>query len=161
MDDIEKTFVMIKPDGVQRAIIGELISRFEKVGLKIIGMKFLHVDRDFSKKHYSEHVEKDFYKGLEDFLVSGPVIALVLEGVKAISQVRKMVGSTEPNTASPGTIRGDYAHMTYNRADNKGGQMPNLIHASDSRESSNKEINLWFSQNELFDNYDLSHVKFL
>ncbi len=158
---VERTFVMIKPDGVQRGIVGEVISRFEKVGLKIIGMKFMHVDRDFSKKHYSDHVEKPFYKGLEDFLVSGPVVAFVLEGAQAISLVRKMVGSTEPAQSAPGTIRGDFAHITYARADNNGGQMPNIIHASDSSEGAEKEISLWFSQTELFDNYDSVHGRFM
>jgi nucleoside-diphosphate kinase len=158
---IERTFVMIKPDGVQRALIGEIISRFEKAGLKIIGMKFIHVDRDFAKKHYSEHVEKPFYKGLEDLLVDGPVVAMVLEGAGAIDFVRKIVGSTEPAKAAPGTIRGDYAHMNYARADDKGIGLPNLIHASDSPESAEKEISLWFSENELFDNYETVHAKWM
>ena len=158
---IEKTFVMIKPDGVQRQIIGEIISRFEKVGLKIIGMKFIHVDADFSKKHYSDHIEKPFYVGLEDLLVSGPVVALVFEGAEAITLVRKMVGSTAPSGAAPGTIRGDYAHISYARADQKNIGVPNLIHASDSKENAEKEISLWFSQSELFDNYDTVHSKFM
>ncbi len=159
--EIEKTFIMIKPDGVQRGIVGEILTRFEKAGLKIVGMKFIHVDRDFSKKHYSEHLEKEFYAGLEDLLVSGPVLALVLEGAKAIEIVRKMVGSTEPAGAMPGTIRGDYAHMNYARADKKGIALPNLIHASDSKENAQIEIGLWFSQNELYDNYQTVHEKFM
>jgi nucleoside-diphosphate kinase len=158
---IERTFVMIKPDGVQRSLVGEIISRFEKAGLKIIGMKFIHVDRDFAKKHYSEHVEKPFYKGLEDLLVDGPVVAMVLEGAGAIEFVRKIVGSTEPAKALPGTIRGDFAHMNYARADSKGVGLPNLIHASDSVESANKEISLWFSETELFDNYETVHAKWM
>ena len=152
---------MIKPDGVQRQIVGEIISRFEKVGLKIIGMKFIHVDSDFSKKHYSDHVEKPFYAGLEDLLVSGPVVALVLEGAEAIALVRKMVGSTAPSGAAPGTIRGDYAHMSYARADEKKIGVPNLIHASDSEESAKKEMGLWFSEAEIYDNYDTVHSKFM
>ena len=158
---VEKTFVMIKPDGVQRGIIGEVLTRFEKVGLKIIGMKFIHVDREFSKKHYSDHVGKPFYPGLEELLVSGPVVALTLEGANAVSQVRKMVGSTEPAGAQPGTIRGDYAHMNYKRADGKGIALPNLIHASDSVENAEKEIHLWFSESELFDNYETVFSKFM
>lgn len=121
---VERTFVMIKPDGVQRALVGELISRFERTGLKLVAMKFVHVDADFSKKHYAEHVSKPFYKGLEDLLVSGPVVAMVFEGAKAISLVRKLVGATEPASSAPGTIRGDYAHMSYGRADAKGVGVP-------------------------------------
>lgn len=158
---IERTFVMIKPDGVQRQIVGEILSRFEKVGLKLVGMKLIHVDADFSKKHYADHVEKPFYKGLEDLLVSGPVVAMVLEGANAIDLVRKMVGSTAPSKADPGTIRGDYAHMDYARADEKGVGVPNLIHASDSTESAQKEMHLWFSETEIFDNYSTVHEKFM
>ncbi len=158
---IERTFVMIKPDGVQRALIGEIISRFEKVGLKLVSMKFVHVDKDFSKKHYNAHIDKPFYPGLEDLLTSGPVIAMVWEGSNAVSQVRKMVGATEPASAEPGTIRGDYAHMNYKRADGKGIALPNLIHASDSVESSDVEISLWFSEQEIWDKYDTVFTKFM
>jgi len=158
---IERTFVMIKPDGVQRQVVGEIITRFEKVGLKIIGMKFIHVERDFAKQHYSDLVDKPFYPGLEDLLVSGPVLALVLEGAQAISLVRKMVGATEPAGSLPGTIRGDYAHMNYARADGKNIALPNLIHASDSVEGAKKEVNLWFSEADLFDNYETVNSKFM
>jgi len=157
----EKTFVMIKPDGVQRQIVGELISRFEKVGLKIVGMKFIHVDAEFSAKHYSDLLEKPFYKGLEELLTSGPVMAMVFEGVGSIKLVRKMIGATEPSGAAPGTIRADYAHMNYAQADEAGIALPNLIHASDSTEGAEKEIALWFSQSELFDGYETVHEKFM
>ncbi len=113
------------------------------------------------KKHYKEHVEKPFYKGLEAMITEGPVIALVLEGVHAVELVRKMVGGTEPKSALPGTIRGDYAHMNYARADGKGIALPNLIHASDSPEGAEKEIGLWFSESEVFDNYETVHSKFM
>lgn len=158
---VERTFVMIKPDGVQRSIVGEILSRFEKVGLKIVAMKLVHVDEDFSKQHYADHVEKPFYKGLEELLTSGPVVAMVLEGANAISLVRKMVGSTEPAGSSPGTIRGDFAHMTYGRADELGVGVPNLIHASDSTEGAEKEMHLWFSESDIFDNYETVHQKFM
>lgn len=158
---IERTFVMIKPDGVQRQVIGELISRFEKVGLKLVGLKLVHVERDFAKKHYADLVDKPFYPGLEDLLVDGPVVALVFEGAKAISLVRKMVGATEPAGALPGTIRGDYAHMNYARADGQNIALPNLIHASDSPEGAEKEIHLWFSESELFDNYETVNSKYM
>ena len=157
----ERTFVMLKPDAVQRGIVGEVISRFERVGLKIVGMKFIHVDRDFSKKHYSDHVEKPFYPGLEELLVSGPVVAMVLEGADAIALVRKMAGPTQPAEAQPGTIRGDYAHMNYSRADGKGMALPNLIHASDAKETAEKEIHLWFSESEIYDNYETVFSKFM
>lgn len=158
---VERTFVMIKPDGIQRGIVGEIISRFEKVGLKIVAMKFIHVDEDFSKKHYSDLIDKPFYKGLEELLTCGPVVAMVLEGASAISLVRKMVGATEPASALPGTIRGDFAHMSYGRADSIGVGIPNLIHASDSTESAEKEMFLWFNANEIFENYETVHQKFM
>ena len=158
---IERTFVMIKPDGVQRQVVGEIISRFEKMGLKLIGMKFIHVDAEFSRKHYAEHIEKPFYKGLEDLLISGPVVAMVWEGAKAVGLVRKMVGSTEPASSNPGTIRGDYAHMSYARADELSMGVPNLIHASDSLESAKNEVSLWFSEAEIFDNYETVHSRFM
>jgi len=158
---IERTFVMIKPDGVQRGIVGEILSRFEKAGLKIVAMKFVHVDREFSKKHYNEHIDKPFYPGLEDLLVSGPVVSLVLEGAEAISTVRKIVGPTQPSEAQPGTIRGDYAHIGYKRADQRGIGLPNIIHASDSEDSAEKEIHLWFSEQEIYDRYETVFSKFM
>ena len=158
---VERTFVMIKPDGVQRGIIGELITRFEKVGLKLVGMKFVHIDANFSKKHYSAHIEKPFYPGLEVLLTSGPVVAMVFEGAGSISLVRKMVGSTEPAGSLPGTIRGDYAHINYAKADAESKALPNLIHASDSTEGAEEEIKLWFAENEIFDKYETVYSKFM
>lgn len=158
---VERTFVMLKPDAVQRGLIGEVISRFERVGLKLIGMKFVHIDAEFSRKHYNEHVDKPFYPGLEAMITSGPVVAMVWEGAKAVELVRKMVGATEPAKSLPGTIRGDFAHITYARADATGGQMPNVVHASDSIESADKEISLWFSENEMWDKYDTVFSKFM
>ncbi len=153
---IEHTFVAIKPDGVKRSLVGECVSRFEKAGLKIIGMKMVWVDKDFSRKHYADHVEKPFYKGLEKFIMSGPVVAMVLEGVGAVDAVRKIVGSTEPHTAPPGTIRGDFAHHSYSYTDNKGKAIMNLIHASGSKKDAEKEISLWFTKQELF-KYKINH----
>jgi len=146
---IERTFCMIKPDGVQRQIVGEVFSRFEKAGLKIIGMKMRWVDADFAKKHYKSHVEKPFYKLLEEFVTEGPVIAFVLEGVHAIHIVRKLVGSTEPKVALPGTIRGDYAHVSYSYADKKKVSVKNIIHASGDKADAEAEIALWFTPEEL------------
>ena len=146
---VQRTLVLIKPDGVQRGLIGEVIARFEKVGLKIVGMKLVWIDSEFSKKHYEEHVDKPFYSGLESMITMGPVVAICLEGVEAIELVRKMVGATEPKSALPGTIRGDYAHVSYGHADKKGIGVKNVIHASANKADSDKEIALWFEDKEL------------
>lgn len=146
---IQRTLVLLKPDAVQRCIMGEILSRFEKAGFKIVGMKMVWVDKEFSKKHYAEHVEKPFYKGLETMITMGPLVALAIEGVEAIENVRKMVGSTEPKGSAPGTIRGDYAHVSYGYADKKGTGIKNLIHASANIEDATKEIALWFTEEEM------------
>ena len=148
---IQRTLVLIKPDGVKRAVAGELLSRFERVGLKIIGMKMVWVDAEFSKQHYSAHVGKKFYNNLEKYITLGPVIAIVFEGIEAVELVRKMVGSTEPKQAQPGTIRGDYAHHTMAYADKKGKSTMNLIHASGNLKEAKQEIALWFAPEELHD----------
>jgi nucleoside-diphosphate kinase len=153
---IEQTFVAVKPDGVKRGLVGECIRRFENAGLKIVALKMVWVDKNFSEKHYSEHVKKPFYKVLEDFITSGPVVGMVLEGVSAVTVVRKIVGSTEPHSAQPGTIRGDYAHHTYQYADGKGKAIMNLIHASGNKADAVKEVGLWFAQDEIH-TYKLNH----
>ncbi len=146
---VERTFVMIKPDGVQRTLVGEIIKRFENVGLKIVGMKMKWVDEEFSRKHYKEHVEKPFYPGLEAMITEGPVVAMVLEGVHAVDLVRKMVGGTEPKSALPGTIRGDFSHSSYEHADSKGIAVKNIIHASAKKNEAEVEIDLWFEEKEI------------
>ncbi|RME55407.1 nucleoside-diphosphate kinase [Candidatus Woesearchaeota archaeon] len=146
---IEATLVLIKPDGVMRGLIGEIIKRFEQRGLKIAGLKMVRVDEDFAKQHYIEHVDKDFYKSLEEFITSGPVVAMAIEGVDAVELVRKVVGATEPKSALPGTIRGDYAHVSYAYADKKKISIKNLVHASGNKEDAERELNLWFSIEEL------------
>ncbi len=148
---ISRTLVLIKPDGVKRALSGEIIQRFEKVGLKIVGMKMIWVDKEFSKQHYSAHIGKKFYNNLEKYITLGPVIAMVLEGINAVDLVRKMVGSTEPNKSAPGTIRGDYAHHTLSYADKAGKSAMNLIHASGNNEEARQEIALWFAPEDLHD----------
>ena len=153
---MERTLILLKPDAVQRSIMGEIISRFEKVGMKIIGMKMVWVDKDFAKKHYKSHIEKKFYSGLEAMITEGPVVAMVLEGLHSIEAVRKMVGGTEPKTAQPGTIRGDYAHHSYEYTDKKGIAIKNLIHASGNKEDAEYEIKLWFDSGELH-SYDTVH----
>ena len=153
---IERTFVMLKPDAVQRGIAGRIISRFEDAGLKIVAMKMITISKDFSKKHYSAHVEKPFYKGLEKFITECPVLAMVIEGLHAVEAVRKIVGPTEPKQAPPGTIRGDFAHHSYEYTDKKGIAIKNLIHASGNKEEAKKEIELWFSKEEI-QNYRTVH----
>ncbi len=155
---IERTFVAIKPDGVQRGIAGQIITRFENVGLKIVGMKMVWVTKDFSKKHYQAHVSKPFYKGLEEFITEGPVIAMAIEGLHAVETVRKIVGPTEPKQAPPGTIRGDFAHHSYEWTDKKGIAIKNLIHASGNKKEAEYEVSLWFGIDELHD-YKTVHEK--
>ena len=157
---IQRTLILLKPDAVKRSLVGEIIQRFEKAGLKIIGMKMVWINEEFSKKHYCEHVGKDFYKCLEAFITSGPVIAVCLEGINAIDVVRKMVGTTEPGKALPGTIRGDFAHLSTEWANKKGKAVPNLIHASDKPETAEKEISLWFKKEELH-NYKIVYEEFV
>jgi len=146
---IERTLVLLKPDAVQRGFMGEIITRFERAGLKTVGCKMVWVDAAFSKKHYAEHVEKGFYPGLESMITEGPVLALVLEGVEAIGTVRKMTGATEPKSAAPGTIRGDYAHVSYGYADKQKIGVKNLIHASANADDAQKEVALWFTSKEM------------
>lgn len=161
----ERTLIILKPDAVQRGLVGEIISRFEKTGLKIVGAKMLKPDYDHFFHHYenigkmvSRRGQKVFDVTLE-MMSSGPVIAFVLEGIEAVSLVRKMVGTTEPKSASPGTIRGDYAHMSFAHGDSNEIGIPNLIHASGDPEEAKAEIKHWFSENELFE-YETVHEKF-
>ena len=155
---IEKTLVLLKPDTVQRALVGNVITRFENAGLKMVGLKMHWVNKEFSKKHYADHTKKPFYKGLETFITEGPVIAIAIEGLHAVETVRKIVGGTEPRKATPGTIRGDFSHHSYEYTDKKGIAIKNLIHASDSVENANKEIKLWFLAEELH-TYKTVHEK--
>ncbi|MBC1209799.1 nucleoside-diphosphate kinase [Listeria booriae] len=136
---MEKTYLMVKPDGVQRGLIGEIVGRLEKKGLKLVGAKFMQIDEELAKQHYAEHVGKAFFPDLLAFITSGPVFAMVWEGDEAISLARHMMGKTNPLEAEQGTMRGDLAvHM--NR---------NVIHGSDSPESAQREIGLFFKEEEL------------
>ena len=155
---MERTLVLVKPDGVQRGLIGRVVQRFEDVGLKIVGMKMQWVDKEFSRKHYKAHVEKSFYPGLEAMITEGPVVAFVLEGLHSVELVRKMVGATEPKSASPGTIRGDFAHHSYSYTDAQGKSIKNLIHASGNIEEAEQEVAMWFSDKELH-TYETVHEK--
>ncbi len=132
---------MVKPDGMRRQIAGEIISRFEKKGLKLIAMKMMKLTRQKAEKHYAEHVGKTFYEELISFITSGPVIVSVWEGLDAVKIVRKLVGATSPDKAEPGTIRGDFVLCT----------TFNVVHASDSNETAGREIGLFFSDSEIFD----------
>ena len=150
MHTIENTLVVLKPDTVQRGLTGEIITRFEQVGLKIIAMRMTRPDKEMYYEHYetigtmiTRRGEKAFTVTV-DMMMEGPVIAMVLEGVGAIEHVRKMVGTTEPKSAAPGTIRGDYAHMSFAHADEKNKGIPNLVHASGSKKEAKQEIKLWF-----------------
>ena len=162
---IEQTLVLFKPDTVQRGLVGEILTRFERVGLKIIGTKMIAPDRDHYYKHYEDIGQMVTRRGEKAFDVTiammgeGPVIAMVFEGVDAISLVRKMVGGTEPKSSAPGTIRGDFSHMSFEYADGEDKGIPNLIHASGDAADAEKEIDHWFSDSELYD-YNSVHEKF-
>lgn len=159
---IEKTLIVLKPDCLQRGLAGEVLSRFERVGLKMVAAKIVSPDRDFYFEHY-ENIGKmvtrhgnDIFEYTLEMMQRGPVMAVLLEGVEAIEITRKLVGPTEPKGAAPGTIRGDFAHISYQHADSKKVGIPNLIHASGSVEDAEKEIKHWFTPEEIFD-YTLVH----
>jgi nucleoside-diphosphate kinase len=162
---MEKTLVIFKPDAIQRGIVGEILSRFEKAGLKIISTKMLQPSEEHYYKHYEGIGKMISRRGQKAFDVTlkmmqeGPVIAMVLEGVEAVALVRKLVGTTEPKSALPGTIRGDYAHMSFPYADDQEVGIPNLIHASGDADEAKLEIAHWFAENEIFD-YQVAHEKF-
>jgi nucleoside-diphosphate kinase len=138
---MERTLVLAKPDAVQRGLIGEIVSRFERKGLKVVGLRLLRVPRELAERHYEVHAGKHFYAGLVEFITSGPVAAIALEGPDAIATVRRMVGKTMPNEAEPGTIRGDLGISG----------LRNLIHASDAPETSAAELEMWFGTDALVD----------
>lgn len=149
---IERSLVLLKPDAVKRALIGEVISRFEKRGLKILAMKMVWIDENFAKKHYFDVAERHgerILNNLTGYLKAGPVVAMCIEGASAIASIRKMVGSTYPNEALPGTIRGDYSHISKGYANAHDKVIGNLIHASAKPEEAEYELKLWFSIEEL------------
>jgi nucleoside-diphosphate kinase len=139
----ERTFVMVKPDGVQRGLIGEIIARFEDRGLKLVGSKLMQIDDDLAREHYAEHADKPFFDDLTEFITAGPVMAMVLEGQDATRQVRKMMGETDPADSDPGTIRGDFG-LDLGR---------NVIHGSDHEDpgANEREIELFFDDDELIE----------
>jgi nucleoside-diphosphate kinase len=152
---IEQTLVLIKPDGVARGLVGEVIKRFEQRGLKLVALKLTHVSKDLAQQHYTDDIAKRrgerVRNALLEFITSGPVVAMIIEGVDAIENVRKIVGATESKSASPGTIRGDYSHVSYSHADEKQIAIKNIIHASSDKKDAEYEKKLWFSIEELHD----------
>jgi nucleoside-diphosphate kinase len=162
---MERTLILLKPDAMQRGLAGEIITRFERVGLKIVGTKMLQPNYD----HYYEHYEgigtlrtrrgQQAFDVTLDMMQRGPVIAMILEGVGVVEQVRKMVGATEPKSAQPGTIRGDFSHISFEHANGNNLGIPNLIHASADVNEATKEIAHWFKDDEVFD-YEVVHEKY-
>ena len=138
---MERTLVLIKPDAVQRGLAGEVIARLERKGLKLVGAKMMRVDEDLARRHYEAHLERPFFPSLLSFITSSPIIALAIDGPNAVDITRSVMGATNPLEASPGSIRGDYALSVG----------PNLIHGSDSPEAARRELDLFFSDDELFD----------
>ena len=138
---MERTLILFKPDAVQRGLCGEMLGRIERKGLQLVGLKMLQVTPEMSRQHYAEHVEKPFYPGLEEFITSGPIVAVAIEGPSAISVMRTLMGKTNGAEAAPGTIRGDLGCS----------KQMNLIHGSDGPEAAEKELALYFDQAELFD----------
>lgn len=159
---IERTLVLLKPDAVKRGLMGRIVSRFEDAGLKVVGTKMVVIDQAFGKKHYEDIGQlikrrgEKVFQVMMKFMATGPVMALCLEGVNAVEIVRKLVGGTEPKSALPGTIRGDFAHVSFAYADGQGKAIENLIHASGNVEEAKQEVALWFKPEELH-SYKTAH----
>lgn len=151
MAEVQRTFVAIKPDGVERGLIGEVINRFERRGLKLVGMKLLQVSREMAETHYGEHKGKPFYDGLVSYITSAPIVGMVLEGKDAVALARNVIGATNPANAAPGTIRGDFA-VEIGR---------NIVHGSDSPESARREIGIFFKDSELVNNWGRTVEKWI
>ena len=147
---MQRTLVLLKPDCVQRGLMGEILSRFEAKGLNLVAMKMMRVTPELAKQHYAEHVDKPFYQSLESFITSAPIVAVAIEGLDAISVVREMLGATNGLKAAPGTIRGDFSSS----------RQMNLVHASDGEEAAARELNLYFSDDEFCD-YESQIAPFL
>lgn len=162
LKNVEKTLVLLKPDAVERGLSGKIIDRFETAGFKIVAMKMLKPDKELAEKHYDEDVAKRRGEAVRqyniDFIASGPVVALVIEGIDAVENVRKFCGATEPKSALPGTIRGDYSHVSYAHCDKNQMVVKNVIHASADLAFAAKEISLWFEPSEII-GYENVHEK--
>jgi len=167
MAEIERTLVVLKPDTIQRGLVGEVISRFERAGLKIVAVKMVAPDEEHFRKHY-EGISKMISRWGEEIfnvtlsmMTEAPVIAFVLEGVEAVSYVRKLVGTTDPKESAPGTIRGDYTHVTRGYTNPIGATLPNIVHASGNVEEAAQEIALWFDDSEIYGDYDTAQGPFI
>ncbi|MFH2063486.1 MAG: nucleoside-diphosphate kinase [bacterium] len=160
---IQRSLVLLKPDALDRGIVGEIITRFERIGLSIVGLKLLVSEKDTAEKHYTEDLAQRRGEKVRTMMInmitSGPIVAMVIEGVEAVEIVRKMVGATEPKAAAPGTIRGDYSHVSFAHADEKEIGVFNLIHASSSPEEAETEVAVWFRPEEIYER-DSSYTKF-
>lgn len=162
MPEIERTLVILKPDTVQRGLVGEIITRFERAGLKIVAMKMVSPDEEHFHKHYEEISKlisrwgKEIYDVTLFQMTETPVIAFVLEGIEVVSYVRKMVGTTDPKESAPGTIRGDYTHVTRGYTNPIGATLPNIVHASGNSEEAKREVELWFKSNEIYSEYEIA-----
>lgn len=162
MSGVERTLIILKPDTIQRSIVGEIITRFERAGLKIVAMKMVAPDELHFHKHYEgisnliSRWGEDIYNVTLAQMTESPVIAFVLEGVEAVSYVRKLVGTTDPQDSAPGTIRGDYTHITRAYSNPQGATLPNILHASGDPSEAEQEIKLWFADDEIYGDYDIA-----
>lgn len=156
---MERTLVLLKPDAVDRGLVGEIMHRFERVGLKIVGLKMVQAEQSHAERHYTEDLAIRRGQHVRDMMITmlmeGPVVALCLEGIDSVELVRKMVGGTEPKAAAPGTIRGDYSHMSFKHSDEKKIGIYNLIHASSSAPEAEQEIAVWFKPEEMVEHVPL------
>jgi nucleoside-diphosphate kinase len=160
---IQRSLILLKPDALDRGIVGEILTRFERVGAKIVGLKLLVSEKDTALKHYTDDLARRRGEKVRELMVqmltSGPIVALAVEGIEIVEVVRKMVGATEPKSAAPGTIRGDFAHVSFKYADEKSIGVFNLIHASGSPEEAEVEIGVWFRPEELV-SHEPSYTKY-
>lgn len=163
MPNLERTLIILKPDTLQRGLVGEIITRFERAGLKIIAMKMVAPDELHFHKHYEgisnliSRWGEDIYNVTLAQMTETPVIVFVLEGIEAVSYVRKLVGTTDPKDSAPGTIRGDYTHVTRAYTNPIGATLPNILHASGNSEEATQEVDLWFDKSEIYDDYDTAN----
>lgn len=163
MSKLERTLIILKPDTIQRGLVGEIITRFERAGLKIIAMKMVAPDELQFHKHYEgisnliSRWGEDIYNVTISQMTEAPVIAIVLEGIESVSYVRKLVGTTDPKESAPGTIRGDYTHITRGYTNPIGATLPNILHASGDASEAAQEIKLWFGDDEVYADYDTAH----
>lgn len=148
---MERTCIIVKPDGVRRNLIGEIINRLERGGLNVRAIKMINAEIETLREHYSAHIDKPFYKGLEAYMTEGPIIAMIFEGFDAIQRARDLIGHTDPGQANKGTIRGDLGEDSSEKADSEGRGLRNLVHASGTKEEAETEVKLWFEKEEILE----------